>query len=202
MSQIHEMFESIGEEKNKVLNWVEVAKWVASIWNSSPCPDAFLSFPAPPELICTTSVHQVKFCVSHKAQLPHVSPMSFWAEDKERSRDGGEVDLLQRDNTFPFPDLNTWAHCCSPSSRSQKAEMLWLKWQDSPDWGSPASFSWVCCLLYWPLGHLLGWGSQGVMTSQGNLSLEREWKAGRESRMEITASTADSKGTASLRLPV
>lgn len=31
MSQIHEIFESLGEEKNKMPNWVEVAKWVASI---------------------------------------------------------------------------------------------------------------------------------------------------------------------------
>ena len=63
-----------------------------------------------------------------------------------------------------------WLTAASASSRSQKAEMLWLKWEDSPDWGSPASFSWVWGLLCWPLGCLLGWGSWGVMTSLESLS--------------------------------
>ena len=151
--------------------------------------------------MCTASVHQVESDSQPKFSFCMCLPRTSGLTDKERSRDGGGADtLLQRDNTFPFPDLNphffpnTWslAWRCSSSSRSQKAEMVWLKWEDSPDCGSPASFSWVWDLLCWSLGHLLGWGSRDVSTSQRSLSLNlcRQRK-----QMGITASTADSKRT-------
>ena len=52
-------------------------------------------------------------------------------------------------STPPFFLNGPWslAHCCSPSSRSQKAEMLWLKWEGSLECGSTASFSRVWGLL-------------------------------------------------------
>ena len=105
MPQIHEMFESIGEEKNKVLNWVEVAKWVASIWNSSPCPDAFLSFPAPPELICTTSVHQVKSASHTKLSFLMCLP---WASGLRTRREAGmEEKLIYSKGITRFPSLTS-----------------------------------------------------------------------------------------------
>ena len=115
-------------EKSNISSWVGVAKWVASFWSSPPCQDAFLSFPATPEIEPRLFIRS-NLLLSQSSASVCVFHMQTGLIDKERSRDGGGAYiLLQRDNTFPFPDLNphffpnTWSLAWYCSSQLQISE--------------------------------------------------------------------------------
>ena len=128
-------------EKSNISSWVGVAKWVASFWSSPPCQDAFLSFPATPEIEPRLFIRS-NLLLSQSSASVCVFHMQTGLIDKERSRDGGGAYiLLQRDNTFPFPDLNphffpnTWSLAWSLEKEmaTHSSILSWeIQWTEEP----------------------------------------------------------------------